>query len=265
MPPAFVIFHIPHSSTLVPAHVRGSLYLSEKDLAHELLSMTDHYTDELFDYQLEPVHRIVFPVSRLVLDPERFIEDAEEFMAEKGMGVVYMKTSDGRALRDPGYVPTKAELIEEFYRPHHSKLDKAVADSLRDYHSCLILDCHSFPLVPLPYESHSEKPRPEICLGTDSFHTPEWLVAEAERLFQIKGFRVAQDYPFGGALVPSSFFRKEPSVFALMIEINRSLYMNEISGEHLPGFLDFKNTLLNFVSDLIVYTRKKLSAFIDSF
>jgi N-formylglutamate amidohydrolase len=86
MAPAFAIFHIPHSSTVVPAHVRGSLCLLEKDLAHELFSMTDHYTDELFDYQFEPVHRTVFPVSRLVLDPERFSDDALEPMAEKGMG-----------------------------------------------------------------------------------------------------------------------------------------------------------------------------------
>jgi N-formylglutamate amidohydrolase len=265
MAPAFAIFHIPHSSTVVPVHVRGSLCLSEKDLAHELFSMTDHNTDELFDYQFEPVHRIVFPVSRLVLDPERFSDDALEPMAKKGMGVVYMKTSDGRPLRHPGFIPTKTELIEEFYLPHHKELDTIVAESLRDYHSCLILDCHSFPLKPLPYESHSEKPRPEICLGTDRFHTPEWFAAEAERLFQMKGFRVARNYPFCGVLVPGRFYWKQPTVLALMIEVNRSLYMNEISGERLPEFLDFKNILLSVVSDLIVYARKKPSAYIDSF
>lgn len=54
-------------------------------------------------------------------------------------------------------------------------------------------------------------------------------------------------------------------MLALMIEVNRSLYMNEISGERLPKFLDFKNILLSVVSDLIVYARKKLSVFIDSF
>lgn len=258
MAPAFVVFHIPHSSTVVPDHVRGSFCLSEKDLVHELLLMTDRYTDELFNYQFEYVQRIVFPVSRLVLDPERFLDDIQESMAKKGMGVVYLKTADGRPLRNPGFVPTRAELIEEFYHPHHNKLNTAVAESLKKYPSCLILDCHSFPLKPLPYESYSEEPRPEICLGTDSFHTPEWLVAEAERLFQIKGFRVARDYPFGGVLVPGSFYRKEPSILALMIEINRSLYMDEISGEHLQEFLNFKNNLLNVVSNLVLYTRKKL-------
>lgn len=265
MAPAFVIFHIPHSSTVIPAHVRGSLYLSEEDLAKELFLMTDHYTDELFDYQFEPAHRIAFPVSRLVLDPERFTDDAQEPMAEEGMGVVYIKTSDGKPIRHPGFISTKKELIEEFYLPHHKELEAVVTESLRNYHSCIIFDCHSFPSEPLPYESHSEKPRPEISLGTDSFHTPDWLIAEAERLFQAKGFQVAQNYPFCGVLVPGCFYWKQPTVLALMIEVNRSLYMNEISGERLQEFLDFKNIPLSAVRDLIVYTRKKIRTFIDSF
>jgi N-formylglutamate deformylase len=254
----FVILHIPHSSIVVPDHVRGSLCLSDEDLAREVFLMTDHCTDELFDYECELVHRVVFPVSRLVLDPERFTEDAKEPMSKKGMGVVYEKTSDGKPLRDPGFVPTRAELIEEFYRPHHDKLGAVVSESLRANLSCLILDCHSFPLRVLPFEPHNERPRPEICIGTDLFHTPEWLVTEAEGLFHGRGFRVSRDHPFAGALVPSSVFKKDPAVLALMIEVNRSLYMDEITGERLPGFLDFKQVVWGVLGDLIVRTRKKL-------
>jgi N-formylglutamate amidohydrolase len=79
----------------------------------------------------------------------------------------------------------------------------------------------------------------------------------------MKGFRVARNYPFSGALVPASFHCKQPTVVALMIEVNRSLYMNEMSREWLLEFLDFKNTLLGVLSDLIVCARKKLGVFID--
>lgn len=256
---SYVVLNIPHSSTVIPAHVRESLQrLSEDDLTHEILLMTDHYTDELFDYQFDAVRRIMFPVSRLVLDPERFVDDTIEPMAEKGMGLVYMKTSDGRPLRQPGFIPTKTELIEEFYRPHHKELNTIVAESLRAYHSCLILDCHSFPLKPLPYESHSENPRPEICLGTDPFHTPEWLAGEAERVFQAEGFQVALNYPFTGTMMPNVFYKQDRSVHSLMIEVRRSLYMNELSGERLPGFSDFKMVLLTALRNLILVTRQRL-------
>ncbi len=247
----FSIFHIPHSSTVIPAHVRGSLSLSDEDLAHELLLMTDHYTDELFDYNSEPVCRAVFPVSRLVLDPERLTDDPLEPMAEKGMGVVYVKTSGGRPLRHLDFRPTKTELIDEFYVPHHRELDRMIAESLRDHGSCLILDCHSFPLKPWPFESGRERPRPEICLGTDPFHTPEWLAAEGERLFEMEGFRVERNHPFSGALVPGRFYWKQPRVIALMIEVNRSLYMDEITGKRLPEFLGFKSILLGVLRDLM--------------
>ena len=253
----FVVLHIPHSSTVIPAHVRPSLCLPDKDLARETLLMTDQCTDELFDCQAESVTRVVFPVSRLVLDPERFTDDAKEPMAKKGMGVVYTKTSDGKPLRRPGFVPTRAELIEEFYRPHHNKLEIAVAESLRDNGSCLILDCHSFPSVPLPYESCSGKTRPGICLGTVPSHTPEWFIQEAERLFRVKGFSVAQNDPFEGVLVPDRY-QGNASVLALMIEINRSLYMDEASGDRLPGFPGFKGLLLRLLEDLIDFVLKQL-------
>ena len=236
----FVVLHIPHSSTVIPAYIRGSLSLSEKDMAGELLLMTDHYTDELFDYPFEPVQRIVFPISRLVLDPERFLDDALEPMAQKGMGVVYTKTSDGKPIRDLNFEPTRAELIRQFYSPHHNKLTIAVEESLRDNRLCLVLDCHSFPLKPFPFEPRDKRTRPDICFGTDSFHTPEWLVIEAERLFRMKGLSVARNYPFKGCLVPDTFYERKASVLALMIEIKRSLYMDEASGEKSPGFSDFK-------------------------
>jgi N-formylglutamate deformylase len=47
MPPALVV-HIPHASLVVPNDVAADLLLSLEELKHELLVMTDRYTDELF-------------------------------------------------------------------------------------------------------------------------------------------------------------------------------------------------------------------------
>ena len=45
---------------------------------------------------------------------------------------------------------------------------------------CLIIDGHSFPALPLPYELNQRAFRPDFCIGTDDFHTPEELVATVE-------------------------------------------------------------------------------------
>ena len=88
-----IILHIPHASTVLPSQV--DFLLGHEALAYEVDAMTDHHTDRLFD--LPGARRCVFPVSRLVIDPERFIEDPMESV---GMGVVYMRTAKGEALRD---------------------------------------------------------------------------------------------------------------------------------------------------------------------
>lgn len=49
--------------------------------------------------------------------------------------------------------------------------------------------------------------------------------------FSALGFRVALNDPFAGALVPISRYQKDNRLRAVMIEINRNLYMDEASGE----------------------------------
>jgi N-formylglutamate amidohydrolase len=61
--------------------------------------MTDAFTDELFAPTSFEAARVVFPVSRMVCDVERFPDGADEPMALRGMGAVYVKTTDGRPLR----------------------------------------------------------------------------------------------------------------------------------------------------------------------
>ena len=116
-----------------------------------------------------------------------------------------------------------------YYLPHHKRLQEAVKQQLDEQNWSVILDCHSFPSFPLPYESDQSLKRPDICIGTDSFHTPEWLTEEIVRLFQDIGYSIAVNRPFSGSLVPIQYYRLNKRLFSIMIEINRKLYMDEES------------------------------------
>lgn len=233
-----VVLHIPHASIDVPLDLRASLLLDDEALALELLRMTDHYTDELF--ALGPADGIIvdFPVSRLVLDPERFEHDEQDRMSARGMGVVYTHTSQGTPLRNEPSAAEREALLARFYRPHHARLTKRVNESLAACGSCLVIDCHSFPSRALPYELDGAGVRPDICIGTDSYHTPLSLVERARSMFEHAGFTVAIDTPFAGALVPAAHYRRDQRVSALMIEVNRGRYMNEETGERLSDFAE---------------------------
>lgn len=230
-----IVWHLPHDATEIPLKVRDQFVLADEALAGEILRMTDHATMRLFG--LDPYDQTVVraPVSRLVVDVERFPDDADEPMAARGMGVIYQAASDGRPLRRPLSPEERQSLLDEWYCPHHRRLEAAVDQVLARHGLCLLIDCHSFPSKPLPYEPDQNPVRPEICLGTDDYHTPDQIRQSALDAFRSEGFDVAVNRPFAGALVPLSRYRKDPRVSALMVEVNRGLYMDESNGCWLPS------------------------------
>ncbi len=245
-----VVVHLPHASTTLPLDLSPPLSLTPLEIDAELLAMTDRYTDELFALPHALATTVRFPVSRLVVDPERFPDDELEVMAAHGMGVVYTRTSDGHPLRP---IPTPAEraaLLARFYEPHHRALTAAVAESLSARARCLVLDGHSFPSRPLPYELDQRDDRPDVCIGTDAFHTPSWLRELAAAAFERADFSVAIDRPFAGALVPAAYYAGEVRVAALMVEINRALYMDERTGERLASFTEFRQRLSDVLTHI---------------
>jgi len=230
-----VVLHIPHSSRRVPAEERQAILVDDTELNGELLRMTDAYTDELFPITPVEAGRVIFPLSRLVCDVERFPSDENEPMAARGMGVTYTHTSMGGVLRAQPDPADRQKCLDRWYWPHHSKLEHLVKDVAERSGVCLIVDCHSFPSVALPYELDQASPRADICIGTDSFHTP-WAVRDAiVAAAEADGYSVAVDAPFSGALVPLSSYRKDHRILSVMIEVNRRLYMEEDSGKKKDG------------------------------
>jgi len=248
--PSPAVIHVPHHSTVIPHDVCHQFILPPADLAREQRLMTDHFTDRLFAVPPELARTVAFPVSRLVVDPERFEDDAREPMAQKGMGVIYTRTADGRPLRRRLEEDEREDLLERFYRPHHSALATAVEAALARHDACLIVDAHSFPDVPLPYEDDQDPRRPDVCIGTDPLHTPDWLRDAAVSLCGPMG-RVAVDRPFSGALVPATSLGRDGRVLALMIEVNRGVYMDETTGLPHAGLEPTRRALRVVIEALI--------------
>ena len=126
--------------------------------------------------------------------------------------------------------------MQGIYRPYHRALERLVAECVRRFGRCLIVDGHSFPAAALPYELDRGAPRPDICLGTVATgQSPEPLVALVERTVRDHGFSVGRNTPFGGAIMPSRF-AGDPTVATIMIETNRRLYLDERTAEKTGGF-----------------------------
>ena len=219
-----LIFHVPHSSTIIPEKYRAQFSLSEVELREEIRCMTDWYAADLFGPAIAGLGKIVeFPVSRLLVDPERFSDDKKESMTEVGMGVLYTKTSKGEKLRSLKSVvgEFRDRLLNEYYFPHHMAFAKMVEEEFLRSGTAVIVDCHSFPSKPLPYEFDQNPDRPDICIGTDGFHTPGSLSEGIVNEFQERGYSVELNAPFSGAIVPLRYYGINSDVVSVMIEIKR--------------------------------------------
>lgn len=222
-----MILHLPHSSRTIPQAVRGQFVLPDDELSAELPLITDAFTDELF--ALAGATTLRFPLSRLVVDVERYPDDGDEPMSKVGMGMIYTRTTSGLNLRRTLEARERASLLS-IYETHHQLLSQEVKKDLAEHGKALVVDCHSFPSHPLPCDRDQSVLRPDFCIGTDPFHTPEALAESTALNLKKMGYSVRLNRPYEGTLVPVEFCRKDRRVASIMVEINRRLYMDEVTG-----------------------------------
>lgn len=232
-----VVLHVPHGSRVVPGAVRRRLLLGDGALEAELDLMTDGHTGALAAGAAgrAAARPWVFEnlTSRLVVDPERFPDEREEMRAA-GMGAVYTRTAHGKVLRADDKAHEE-ELLAAYFRPYARAVTRLVDERLAATGRAAVIDVHSYPSRALPYELRPGGERPVICIGTDGFHTPAWLLGAALEAFAPCG-RVALDSPFAGCYVPLRHWRRTPAVSALMVEVRRDAYQVEPFGPLTGGF-----------------------------
>lgn len=220
--PPWVIWHIPHASTEIPAEFRDQFLLNDEELQAEAKLVADTGADELY---LEPENlAIVFPLSRLVVDPERLRGDAEP-MEKHGLGMIYRKTHDGRPLRRE-LLSAEEQALVNIYEDHHARLTERVKAILEQHGRCLILDGHSYPADPLPFED-STLDRLPVCLGADPIHSPYWLVGAFVEAFTAHGIEIGINTPYAGTLVPERH-QYDGRVMSVMIETRKDCYSEQV-------------------------------------
>ncbi|MEI6697365.1 MAG: N-formylglutamate amidohydrolase [Bacteroidota bacterium] len=240
-----IILHIPHSSTNIP--FMEGFVVDEKYLAKEMLKLTDWYTDDLFYSKDDEMIKAEF--SRIFCDPERYSDDTQEVMSQYGMGVLYEKSDEGDVIRR--VTPKlKERILNDFYWQHHNKLSDAVKKQLFFFGKALIMDCHSFPSNHLKRDLDKNSNRPDFNIGTDSFHTPKYLIDLSTTFFENAGYTLGIDWPYKGSIVPFEHYNKNKSVQTIMLEINRALYLKEQTNEKSERYLEIKKVTADFIKTI---------------
>lgn len=208
-----VVVNIPHAGREIPRWALRDICVPEEEFRLLMDFMTDVDVDLLWDFVLEE-NKQVATVSRLIVDTERYRNDADEAMAERGMGLYYTHTPEGKVFRrrwEESYQKCLA-----LYDEYHRSLEEKVANCLKAFGKCLILDCHSFHDQML-YTGFRDFP--DVCIGVNGALTPE-----AEKIADaFAGYSVKINEPFAGSLIPMRFLGDD-RVSSVMIECNRRIY-----------------------------------------
>ena len=237
-----LILHIPHSSTIIP--FKEGYCITNEMLEQEILKLTDWYTDDLFENEIDVC--IKAPFSRIFCDTERFSDDSQEVMAKYGMGVLYEKTDTGELLRN--VTPElRKNILDNYYWKHHKRLTESVRLQLEQFGSAAIVDCHSFPNKPLTRALDQSSFRPDFNIGTNAFHTPQKWIDASIVFFEEKGYSLGVDKPYTGTMVPMDYYQKDKNVQSIMLEINRKLYLQEPTNEKSIQYQKTKQVVQEFL------------------
>ena len=89
--------------------------------------------------------------------------------------------------------------------------------------------------------------RPDICIGTDEFHTPKDLIDFSVDYFQNKGYRVKLNSPYSGTIVPLEYYRNDNRVKSIMVEVNRKLYLRDGGNEQSDEYQKTRKAVQEYI------------------
>jgi len=244
-----LLLHIPHSSTVIPKEGK-SLFGHPESFDEEEKKLIDWYTDELFanDDDDERIEKVVFPYCRLFCDVERLPDDPLE---KKGLGIY--KTNF--PLFEPGPIRQWADKkysYREYLKYHEEVIMKLVEKGYRT----LLLDCHSFSALP-----NLLNPNPpqdiDICIGynEDNSKPRDVVIGNIHNFFLSRGYRVGINTPFSNSKtfdVPGG-----SRYHSVMIEVNKSLYMDEKTLAKTDGFDRLHHDLQDLYASLLYMRREQ--------
>jgi N-formylglutamate amidohydrolase len=259
------VFNSPHSGKQYPADL-----LRMTRLSHAALRKSeDCYIDELFmscvDYGA-PLLRALVPRAYIDLNREAYEFDPRMFGCELPG---YMNTSSPRVAGGLGTIPRlvaegeeiyreRLSLIdalgrvETIYRPYHRTLNALLDEVLGNIGTVLLMDCHSMPSNATSFISPPHQTSVDVVIG-DRYEAscPAEITSFVEDLLRAQGLRVVRNKPYAGGFITQNYGSPTLGRNALQIEINRSLYMDELRFEKNSNFAPLQAALAKTIKTLL--------------
>ena len=240
-PPTPLVFASPHSGRHYPDDMMSATALD----ARAIRQSEDAFVDDLL--QEAPAlgaalitagyARAYIDLNRdaFELDAAMFSDELPEYAKGRtarvaaGLGAIARVVSEGQEIYDRKLTFAEARArIDGAHRPYHTALDQLLVETRQAHGLAILIDWHSMPAAAA---TSGSRDRPfDMVLG-DRFGAScnGLLISRVERALHAMGYRVARNTPYAGGYTTEHYGRPSQRIHALQIEINRALYLNEVT------------------------------------
>ena len=247
-----VLVEVPHAGLAVPDAVSVELDVPQDGLLRD----ADLYVDKLYGRATEQgATLLVAKVSRYVVDLNRAEDDVDSAtvtdhpspVGAQPRGVVWRSTTEGRPIltRPLSYRALLARL-ELYYRPYHQALESNLVRIRERFGHAILVAGHSMPSSGRSLHTDTGIARADVVPGTRGRTTASPKVIDlVDSHFREAGLSVRHDVPYRGGHTTSYYGRPVEHWYAVQIELNRALYLDERTAEPRAGDFEALEKLLD--------------------
>jgi N-formylglutamate amidohydrolase len=259
-----LVFASPHSGAHYPPEFVAASALE----LGALRKSEDCYVDDLFADTPAlgaPLLRALYPRAYLdvnrepyELDPDMFEQPLPAFVnttsarVTAGLGTIARIVASRREIYRGKLPFAEAERrVENVYKPYHQALRSLINRTWAQFGFCILVDCHSMPSTGLPVDSEKDGRGIDMVLGDRGGTSCAPIVTETvEASLAGLGYRVTRNNPYAGGFTTQHYGDPVNGVHAIQIEINRSIYMDEVTLQRRGGFGKLKTHLNHMVGQV---------------
>jgi N-formylglutamate amidohydrolase len=145
-----------------------------------------------------------------------------------------------------------AARIARVHAPYHEGLSRLLAETSARHGHAILLDWHSMPSGAVSNMTPPRgRSRTRIVLGDCNGRACAPQLTEAVmHAFERRGYAVSVNAPYAGGYTTQLYGRPMDGIHALQIEIDRSLYMDELRIMPHGGFAGLRDTLSALLAEL---------------
>lgn len=270
-PASPVVVSVPHAGRDYPAAMQALLTVPVARLS----ALEDRYIDAVATQVVAQEAMIVARRARGWIDLNRSPERDRDPQVDTGVDPrAFAAQASDKVRSGIGLVPRRAGGADNMWRrkltdaevrtridadhtPYHAALDAALTAAHARFGVALLLDLHSMP--PLPGVTPAQ-----VVLGDRHGHScPGAFTAVAAAVVRDAGLRVAINHPYAGGYILSGHARPRAGIHALQLEIDRSLYLDNLfdrPGEGVAATAAWVRTLIDALTDAALALPHRIAA-----